>query len=244
MRIPAIISLIISIIFLSLNSSAQCKTDLERSNIKGNVKQIKTTGTYKQNGNDDLTYIEISDYDKNGNATGYSFAHKNDNMKPTKTEFEFNAQGYKVKEIRYDLNNKVRNTLTYTYDDKGNVIESRYHIKNNQLDSYTRYSYNDNCDIIEYHTFYSDSSSWLWYKYKYKKGLLIEVLDVDRKSFDWYDYDDRGNVTERIVLREDGVVTDEWTYTYEYDEHDNWIIKTSYKNGSMYWEDRRDIVYY
>ena len=79
MRIYPIITFISCLIFNSVHTTAQCKTDLERENIKGKVKQIKTTATYKKDGKDELTYIEIKNYDEMGKDLGYTFAHKNNN---------------------------------------------------------------------------------------------------------------------------------------------------------------------
>lgn len=79
-------SLLLFILVLLHNTSlSQCKSDLERENIKGKVKTLKETGLYAVDGANEINHIKTTKYDKKGKELGYSFASKYNDLKPTET---------------------------------------------------------------------------------------------------------------------------------------------------------------
>lgn len=238
--------LLLSLILVLLynTSFTQCKSDLEQQNIKGKFKTIKETGLYAENGANEINHIKETKYDKRGKELGYSFASKYDDLKPTETIFEFDKEGNKIKENRYDLSGKIENYLTYEYDSLNNVIKSSYFTSSGSLDSYSTYKYNLTCDRIESKTYYSDNSIWLWYKSKYKEGRLIEVFNPLDSTISKYTYDNLNNYIKYIEFDKLGEEEEVRTYIYEYDDKSNWIKKTSYNNGEIYWVDERQYDYY
>ena len=232
------------LVVLSGTSYSQCKSDLEKENVKGKVKTITETGIYAKDGANEINYIQTTKYDKRGKALGYSFAHKYDDLKPTETIFEFDKEGNKIKENRFDLSGKIKYYLNYEYDSLGNVIKSRCFLSGGILDYYTTYKYNLTCDIIEYKHYYSDSSIWEWYKSTYKEGRLIERFSpLDSTSAKCIN-DNQNNKIKYILYDKLGEEEEVITYIYEYDDKSNWIKKTSYYNGEIYWVDERQYDYY
>jgi hypothetical protein len=237
--------LITLILVLFYNTSlSQCKSDLEQQNIKGKVKTIKETGLYSEDGANEINHIKTTKYDKRGKELGYSFASKYDDLKPTETIFEFDNEGNKIKENRYDLSGKIENYLNYEYDSLGNVIKSSYFTSSGSLDSYATYKYNLTCDRIESKHYYSDSSIWLWYKSTYKKGGLIEVFSPLDSITVKFTYDNQNNYIKYIEYDKLGEEKEVRTYIYEYDDKSNWIKKTEFQNGEIYWVDERQYDYY
>ena len=237
--------LITLILVLYYNTSlSQCKSDLEQDNIKGKVKTITETGLYAENGANEINHIKTTKYDKSGKALSYSFASKYDDLKPTETIFEFDNEGNKIKENRYDLSSKIENYLHYEYDSLGNVIKSSYFTSSGSLDSYTTYKYNLTCDRIETKHYYSDSSIWLWYKSTYNEGMLTEVFSPQDSSIVKYTYDNQNNYIKYIEYDKLGKKKEVTTYIYEYDDKSNWIKRMSYHNGEIYWVDKRQYDYY
>lgn len=237
------LSLLIVSVLCVLFSYAQCKSDLEQINVKGPVKQIKSTGIEIKEGVEEPSHIKISEFDKSGKELGYTFASKYDDMQPTKTTYEFNDKGLKVEEKRYNLKGKVNATLKYQYDEKGNMIEEVYYMYG-AMDSYSYYKYNENCDRTEYQVFSSDSSVWLWYTYKYEDGLLTEVYDKVRLGTSKYKHDKNGNAIEYRDYDKDGNEVELRTYEYKYDKRGNWTKKTLFKDDEATWIDKQEITYW
>gem|GEM_PF-3911846 len=223
---------------------AQCESDLQQDNVKGKVKTIIEKGIYVENGANEVNSIKTTSYDNKGKSTGYIFAHKNDNLKPSRTVFEFDTKGRKVKENRFDVNGKLEYYLTFEYDPKGNVTQSKLFFASGDLDSYQTFKYNSNCGVIESRTFYSDGGLWLAYAYNYKNGLKTDGLDLQDSSSFKYAYDKHGNLVEYAVFTKDGKKTTSSTYAYEYDAQLNWTKKTTYQDGKIYWVEERQYEYY
>jgi hypothetical protein len=223
--------------------SSQCKTDLEKEKINGNVKQIITTGIYSKDGAKEINHIKTTEFNKNGKALGYTFASKYNELQPTKTIYEFDEKGNKIVEKRYNLKNEIKNTLTYRYDSVGNVIESIYYLKGN-LDSYTYYTYNSLCEEIGYKAFLSDSTIWLWYTFTYEDGNIVSSFDEIRSTVNKSTYNDQGNCIKTTKFDKEGNEKSVMTYVYEYDKKWNWTKKTTYDNGEIYWIDERQFMYY
>lgn len=243
--------LFLSLSFLfSLNMNSQCNNYSEKKILKGNVKEVTEEGVSIDASSKILSintniYTKITQFNKKGMPTGYVFAHKNDNYKFTKALFKFDKNGHKNKELRYGLDNKIKNTLSYKYDDKGNENESKYFIGNFKiLDNYVTENYNEKCNLVEKITYFSDGQKWLHYKYIYENNQIIKIVDVNNNSYDLYENDNFGNSLSIKSFNEKGDLEKETKYIYEYDTIGNWTKRTSVENGKQVWIETRKFVYY
>ena len=225
-------------------SYSQCKSDLEVQNIKGKVKKIEETGISVKDGTNEISHVRITTYDGKGRSLGYTFAHINNEMKPTTTIFEFDKKGNKVREKRLDLNDKVESYLTFKYDSKGNLIEEKFFFSDERLDSYSIYKYNSTCDKAESKTFYSDGGLWLSYKLIYNDGKLIEIFDQLDSTTTKFVNDNQNNYIKKTEYDKFGVVKEVFLYSYEYDKKLNWTKMIYYENGKTHWIDERKYEYY
>lgn len=238
----------IILVFMStiicVSVSAQCKTDLEREKIAGQVKRIIETGIDASDGKHDIDHIKTTEYSKGGRAEGYTFASKYNDLKPTKTIFQFDSNGFKISEERYNLKDKVEATLKYRNDDKGNILQQEYYTQYGKLDSYSYFSYNEQCERTEYKSFASDSSIWLWYTYVYPSENTIKITDKVRNEKSIQTKDKMGNTIENKTVNSDGIEELTGTYTYKYDKKGNWTRKSTIEDGQVVWIIEREIIYY
>ncbi|MDY3547263.1 hypothetical protein PG291_01410 [Riemerella anatipestifer] len=137
--------------------------------------------------------IENNWYDKNGNLEG-------------KYIYNYDEYGNKIEEIAYFGSGSLAYKYIYKYDDNGNIIESNKYVERKGdeiLDSTIIYEYDDNGNIIE-------ESKYSGYGSLYYKNI--------------YKYDEHGNIIES---NKDGI----HTYRYEYDDKGNWTSRIDIKNG-------------
>lgn len=243
--------LFFSLSFLfSLNMNSQCNNYFGKKILKGNVKEITEDGVSIDASSKILSintniYTKITQFNRKGMPTGYVFAHKNDNYKFTTALFKFDKNGYKIKELRYGLDNKIKNTLSYKYDDKGNEIESKYFIGNfKKLENYETENYNEKCNLVEKITYFSDGQEWLHYKFIYENNHIIKIVEANNNSYDLYENDSFGNNLSIKSFNDKGELEKETKYIYEYDTIGNWTKKKSIENGKEVWIETRKFVYY
>jgi hypothetical protein len=231
------------ILFLSLTNKyqAQCKTDLDRENLKGSVKEVIETGIYAEKETKEINHIETTKYNKKHQALGYTFASKYNDLKPANILFEFDEKGNRVMEKRYNIKNELENKIAYFYDAVGNEIESRFY-NGDVLDNFEYQKFDSICNKIEYKAFYSDSSLWLWYTFKYNNEW-VEVFDHTDSSVSKSKKDMHGNNIEIIDYDKSGIQKKITRYAYTYDSKNNWIKQTTYINDKIYWIDERVIKY-
>lgn len=96
---------------------------------------------------------------------------------------------------------------------------------------------------------YVDGSVYLKTTYKHdNNGNIIELISFKDNSI-WYHYsycyDNNGNIVESYTIINRGEASNYiQVYTYEYDEHKNWIKKSVYDNGNPIILEEREIVYW
>ena len=256
-------------------SKKEKKSDLLRRKLKGKVKSISAksffpeeaygigddkgvTSYYEDIFNEDGNIIESSSleyrigeksrkfkYDKDGNLIE-SRSYENESLimktiyKIGKNEgsTSYNENGDIIYSSKYDRHKKV----TEVFNEKGDIISiSKYDSDENQT------------DLIKYNKGEVESN----YKYKYDNyGNEIEVsFYLDGKIFnkESFKYDKNGNQISSRYYNSDGKLVQNKLFKYEYDIHDNWIIKTTFLDGNLkdarsnsYLENiiEREIIYY
>jgi hypothetical protein len=113
-----------------------------------------------------------------------------------------------------------------------------------RLDSYTIYGYNSTGESTEYKTYTSDSTLWLWYQFEYEAGRIGETRDPQDSSIWKSEYDKHNNEIKTTIYDKFGNEKEVRTYIYQYDNKSNWITRTLYINGKIYWIDKRRMIYY
>jgi hypothetical protein len=152
-------------------------------------------------------------------------------------------------------------TLLYK---RANRIKERLHFDNSYKytdgklteDSLIYYIKNQKRSIITYYAYYADSSE----QYEFDSTGFKNIRTV-------FTYDEKSNVAQRKLYRYDKLLTDKvfkydpfnnielckvylgdvlddiYNYDYEYDEHQNFVKRTEYKNKRIYSITTRRIEY-
>ena len=170
----------------------------------------------------------------------------------------YNEQEKITKEIRLNANDVLTEIFTYKYDHKGYLTElvdsgglglfvTRY--KYDTLGNKTEKIVYKNDSIIKnkaVYTYYPDGNRKEWYYYNqrtmllwkieyiYDKNKVIEELTYDdneelfRKKV--IKYNDRNDIIEECKYDASGKKVSSYSYYYEYDEMENWVLCIHYKN--------------
>jgi hypothetical protein len=236
----------ITLVLLLLQTSAysQCKSDLEKENVIGSVRSITQTGIFMNDDANEIISIATTSYNKSGVSLGYRHAHKNNDLKYTETTYELDALGRKIKMKSFELSGELEYYYVYEYDSLCNMIKSIEFKGSGRLDSYTIYEYNSTGESTGYKTYTSDSTLWLWYQFEYEAGTIGETRDPQDSSIWKSEYDKHNNEIKTTKYDKFGNEKEVRTYIYQYDNKSNWITRTLYINGKIYWIDKRRMIYY
>ena len=179
----------------------------------------------------------------------------------SKTTFTHNSNGNIEKEIRFDTNqNVLKTSLEYKYNSDGSYQTiAKYYFEDGTIWHQDNCTYNSKNQIIEKQNekdktlyFYTNDNlvkeehytkgqlkETKLYKYRYDGLLLNETQIADGKTESFsIEYDDFGNETKVSEGNESD------TFTYEYDNQNNWIKKSKYDGGNVSYVTTRQIAYY
>jgi hypothetical protein len=164
---------------------------------------------------------------------------------------------YKWKMI-YDLNDKLSeiNYFTpegsldgkrlYKYSNEGNKIEEQAYNKEGALEFCIFQKFDRLKNPIE--EGYTEGLDTTKSTSKYLNGFPVEKVMLDSEgeaSYYWkYKYDKNGNIIEERQHDKNGRMTTKTTYTYEYDNENNWTKQIIYVNGKSKIVISREIEYY
>ncbi len=133
-----------------------------------------------------------------------------------------------VKESSY-LMDELSYTISYTYDDNGNVIEKTYNdgedFLNNEI-----YEYDENGNVIEYwyYDWNGNMSTHVKYKYVYTNDNRLlgkETYTTDNILIRYDEYNEYGDTIYTVQYKDDKI-SDTMEYINTYDKNGN--ILTSY----------------
>ena len=164
-----------------------------------------------------------------------------------KTTYQYNEKGELTRLTGYDDRGKMAERSYYWYDSKGNLIQ------------YTGYGEFDNQKIS--HKFNAENkvteSLCLDLKgnfiekivYQYDGSSVKKIyLDKDNKPLksEYFVYDKQENLLEITFFDEKGNDTESYSFIYQHDNSDNWIIQTTYtgKERKLVSITQRIIEYY
>jgi hypothetical protein len=193
--------------------------------------------TLKYDENDDLVeeiYIRDYDGDNNsntstkykhdeyGNKTALTTSLINDSML-YKMIYKYDENGNEIEKSRYKPDGQLNSKTILKYDTFGNPIECYFLQENGK---YT----------IEKHAFNYDSSG---------KRIESQIYNSEDNLIFKEKYDNNGNLTEYVYYKIDGSVLDKYNYVYqEYDDKGNWTYKIWIKNDKPINIIERVIEYY
>lgn len=238
----------------SIFGNAQlAKTDLEKENLKGQVKSIKTK-------------VEpIWTNEKNAEALTKDFTDIG--------ETQYNLQGNKTQTEEYTAEDKVTRKITYSYNDDHQLLDETHYIEE-QLNQ-TRKSHYDEKGTITIITHFPNNEDTIEEIYEYnpaknstqkmvytsrafiekeiilynKKGQTIDarVLGSSNKVLlkNIYKYDDNGNEILMSLYDENGRLDSQIKSQYlKYDAKGNWTEMKRIIDENLYEYITREIEYY
>ena len=157
---------------LFFSCSENKENDLDKVNLKGNVKSIYTTS---------FEAIEkFGEIEKGDKAR--EFVWDND------IKTYYNDNGNRIEENQYDEEGELTSKRKYKYDDNGNVIEANQYDEEGELTRKYKYKYDDNGNRIEAKEYDEDGELENESSYEYKfddKGNWIQqiIFEDDKPTF-------------------------------------------------------------
>jgi len=202
------------------------------------------------------------DFDKNGNLI-QEIIYTTDATVSSAVKYEYYGD-LETKKITYSATGSEEESIVSEYE-KGKLSKSTHYTPFGTVSMRDEYTYlgnqttqttfdeNNNCFMKVRSTFDNDGNKTLdeyeifgtqtttSYKYNNEK-LLIEQKDGDGTVWN-FNYDKNGNITEKKGTFVDGSSSTE-TYDYKYNEHNDWIEKNCYYDGTLIYKTKREIEYY
>ncbi|TAL59828.1 MAG: hypothetical protein EPN85_08580 [Bacteroidetes bacterium] len=159
----------------------------------------------------------ICEYDDKGNQIEKNIYY--DSLRTEKTIYKYDGKGNQIEIVNttYGDNGIFRNknTCKYKYNDQGDKIEENKYEWNGNLINKRIFHYNVNRDLIEYNYYHYDID-----------GSVAGLVKYT------YKYDSNRNIIYQSDLYDSkGRMPDENTCSYEYDEKNNWIKRTEFRNN-------------
>lgn len=225
-----ILTLIICL-FVS-NVQAKRKTDLEKFEIKGNIKEMRIHHTGEK------PYEKIYRFDENGNTIEKIMLKEGKTIQTSKEEYKYDSLKNIIKHSRH-INGEYKYSNEYIYNEKGLMIESLGVDGRGK----TKFKYDDSGKCIE-KSCYSKNNQLLWTKTnKYNnKGDITEEIEYNTnekfKSSNGFHhktvfiYNDNGNLVEETKYLPNGDF--EYKNTNKYDNNGNCIEETHYEPKNRY----------
>jgi len=186
-------------------------------------------------------------YDSRDNLIVRSSYHPNGNQ-IQKDTYRYDSKGNLIENARQNFSLQQHTTFYVDYDKKGREQKLTRCASDGEILSVRSFSYdrqgnkNEASEDIELETLSYYSSVFD------TKGNEIESYEHDSegnivtRSISAYDNNDQ--VIERVSYRADGSVIRHNSYEYQYDQKQNWIIKTEYQDSIPLSISIREIEYY
>jgi hypothetical protein len=168
--------------------------------------QGRETKTYFYNAEGALTNTGVSVYDNKGRRTETTQINPNGSVNHIQAFF-YDEKSNNVREAHRNENGSPRNAITRRYDANGRVTEEIFIYSNGALHHRNVLTYDAR----------GNQTNWTLFK---SDGTVVPM----RRSLS---YDDRGNVKEVIKYGADGSVISKESFTFAFDERENWIKRTT-----------------
>ncbi|MBL0191576.1 MAG: hypothetical protein IPQ18_09605 [Saprospiraceae bacterium] len=117
------------------------------------------------------------------------------------------------------------------YDKKGKLSELNWYNLDGKLESKSIYKYDEKGNLSELNMYHSDGSLFFNEAYKYDDmETQIESTIYGQHNRVTKKFDDKGNQIEKKIYNSDGSLGSSENFTYEFDDHGNWIKRTDFKD--------------
>jgi len=231
----------LGILALFIISACESKYDssLRKNSIKGNVEIIIDSLFYASEEFGDIvkeSFVEkeINYYNQKGNLAKSLF-YNSLGFKHTEIVYEYDRNDYCIVKTVF-LNDKIKNTILYEYDEQGNatqidILDGDRNLKNRQK---IKYAEDSQDRPIEEYIYHSDGK--LDYKILYNYFDSLETIEETYFEDNQLEY-------KRLITKKNGLIThDSWfnseivlqkkiSYTYENkDKMGNWTRRVEYIN--------------
>ncbi|MFJ1427832.1 hypothetical protein ACILD6_04405 [Capnocytophaga canimorsus] len=239
------------------NSSVEKKNDLQKVELKGKVKSVRTAGYTVVEKFGEIRKGKITDLDDFINFGSFfdSFnlidglcvynekgdiieinRYNSDGSLNWKGVYKYDNKGNKIEENGYNSDGSFVSKMIYKYDDKDNLIEENWSDSSGNIYDGPTYKYDDKGNQIEKNHYHSDGSFEGKQIYKYDdKGNQIELnnynYDGDFVGKITCKYDDKGNKVEAEMHNDwNGFIR----LIFKYDDKNNVVEMNMYdsKEGS------------
>lgn len=148
----------------------------------------------------------------------------------SETEYEYDANGYRIKEVQRlpEIGYNISCWYEYEYDANGNMIKETH--SNSDGSIISEYEYDANGNVVKETYFNSDGSIFSEYEYDANGNRLKAMkCNSDGSISRWneYEYDANGNKIKETEFNPDGSISNWWEDEYEYDANGNlikWIM--------------------
>lgn len=187
------------------------------------------------------------------------FNYRTDGVPLPKTTYSYDKNGVLLKENHYSaVSGKPYLETIYVYDSQGRSKEKiGKNIEDDKILSRSLYSHDEKRNYTEvadydWNNVLRGKIGFIWNN----QGQVSEIIGFSPKGDSLgrgtVTYDEKGNVAEMIFSPADGSAVKKEKYTYEFDEHGNWIKKTLYhwvtEEGKSFYKlmniTHRTIAYY
>lgn len=198
--------------------------------------------------NDQLAWYFEYEYDPANHLTEERHIVKYYNQKsPQVRSYKYDDFGRKIEEV-LQVGIDGKEIHSYTYDKRSNLLtESIHNVGPNTSgkEYLTSFKYNSMDQVIEEWTGYSDnlelSAAYFYDKYG---NRVKETTHGGISSDETRIYDEFGNITEVLTLNDDGKISSQTTYEYDYSNNGNWLRMKVISDGVLTKICEREITYY
>lgn len=234
--------------------------DLQRMNLKGNVKEVMETD-FKIENNLTAKSKKKQFYEF---LPGGRLKRIENFLIETVTYFAYDKKGRVTSERTNRTNDKAEKNYTYPNDSvvirsyksgEFNSVTKSVLKKNKEIEIYKKldftefketYTYDSKDRIIKSYGlyYYPDKVDTIKISASYHKKCLNPVSQAFEKPFSKDILNRRCDIIRHQTINKDGIIIREYDYTYIYDKKKNWIERKTYSEGKHINSTKRQITYY
>ena len=197
--------------------------------------------SYNSDGN--LSRRFISTYDERGNWVEEG-DYNGDGSLNERCIYFYDENDFHIGTNRHDSLDCLFEKGIYKLDERGNCIEANFYDGDGNFSHKGTYKYDDNNRCIEDNHYGADGELGYTLVYGYDdKGRKIKDSRYDG-LITLFKYDDKGNRVEARNYGPSGTPGKETVYRYKFDRKGNWVVKTTYENGTPVELEERTIKYF
>jgi len=241
--------LVLLLLSFLLFSCTHNRNDLQKAQLKGNVKSIAES--YNKDSKDTTDFKTYYAYNTDGNMVEKKLYNKG--ILLYNADFIYNDNGKLVEKNTF-ASDSLQDKISYNLDGSGNItgsIDSNF--KSHTIVKST-YTYDNQNNLIEADAWNSADTQKnpLTFKNGFKYDNKNNVIEEDHFDIKGSlgekitsTYDDDGNLISIEIYNPSGnPATQKLTYKYDFDKTGNWINQQIFNNGSLLRIKKRDIEYY